>query len=409
MRGAFTKVLQRLLDLFERVPVARPKSRALHMWTATVAILFGSFLSYIHHNGYPVFSTASLIAFGIAGLIGILFGALSTIHSKVMVVVAAGLGYLGAMLFGIGFPIFGATFLGSLVALKNVKGLGFVAVMFGFVGLTSPLRPQPAPIVLGHQAVGTNDLKPLIHIILDAHAPADYSDLGFSMWTDVNSISYRTVESLPDFIIGYPEKLEEKGYALEMWVSDFKPFCEQQCNKFRNHSLDQLRDVETNDRDWMVIGSFLTQVERRRLPYQLWALNSRRALEAIVDRANELGPGEAMLAHVIIPHSPYILDGACNLKPLKDWKARHHDGSRLAYDEQAACAKSFIARLPEDAIVIIQGDHGNRITDKELDDDPKAALNTLFAVRDGKRQFHDENWGLRDRIFSYADSLPSAD
>lgn len=402
-------MLDRILQLFAREPIASPISRAGHAFAATIAILLGSFVSYIQYNAYPVLSGATLFMFSMAMLVGVVVAGASFASNKLMIILAAGLGYLGAGLFGLGWPIFGATFLGSLVALKNVRGLGMIAIVFGFVGLTSPLRPVPPAIERGPEAEGRTTLQPLVHIILDAQAPVDYTDLGYSYWTNAEAVSWRTKVSLPNIVNGYPDYLTRKGYSVEIWQSDYFDFCSARCTEFRNHSLDLVQELDLEDQHLIVAGSFLSQLEEHELPYQLWALNSRRALEQVVDRAHELGPGEALVAHVIMPHSPYVLDDKCHVKPVREWKARHHDGAALAYDEQVQCAKSIIARLPENAHVIVHGDHGHRRSPTDFRDDTKAALNAHFAVRDGNRAVHEERAQLRDLLWSYVGSLPSAE
>jgi len=119
--------------------------------------------------------------------------------------------------------------------------------------------------------------------------------------------------------------------------------------------------------------------------------------------------GEYVLAHLLIPHSPYVYDWDCNVRPPWRWLGRSAPAGfantregRVAryrlYRAQMRCTYTKLEELLDaippdikrDAIVIIQGDHGSRITTTESSMPPSRRLtsrdyvdgySTLFAVR----------------------------
>lgn len=109
--------------------------------------------------------------------------------------------------------------------------------------------------------------------------------------------------------------------------------------------------------------------------------------------------GHAYVFHLLLPHSPYVLDENCRFKRPETW-ARHL-GENLpdmplediyaAYWEQAVCTGSLLNGVIDKvtasvngrgAIFIIHGDHGSRITldDKNARNDADV-LETFFAVK----------------------------
>jgi hypothetical protein len=122
--------------------------------------------------------------------------------------------------------------------------------------------------------------------------------------------------------------------------------------------------------------------------------------------------GEAILAHLLLPHYPYVYDAQCRPRRPSDWQERlEHDdvpegavnttatrASKYAeYEAQDTCVMRKLQRLfdtlpadvRQDAIIIVQGDHGSRISlveprsaDAHLSPaDYLDSFSTLFAVR----------------------------
>ena len=126
-------------------------------------------------------------------------------------------------------------------------------------------------------------------------------------------------------------------------------------------------------------------------------------------------PGELVFAHLLMPHYLYVYDAGCEPRPPREWLARSNasdpqvpDGitnspeSRAVryarYFDQVRCTQRKIAQLLDaipmevwrNAIVIVQGDHGSRISLAEPSTTAGASLvasdyadhfSTLFAVR----------------------------
>ena len=133
------------------------------------------------------------------------------------------------------------------------------------------------------------------------------------------------------------------------------------------------------------------------------AVASLVAFDQLTDRLKRARSGEAYIAHLLVPHYPYVVREDCSYLPPNKWMGRKSsvsiDQRRRAYFDQIRCvtrkvdaALAALARSPTGAnsIVIIHGDHGSRITNTDpseryagqFDDrDVVAGFSTLFAVR----------------------------
>jgi hypothetical protein len=151
---------------------------------------------------------------------------------------------------------------------------------------------------------------------------------------------------------------------------------------------------------------------------QLYLTTSIATLDVLADVARRLKTmqrGDALIAHIMLPHSPFSVDGACNIRTnatswlwstnftLSDGR-KNTPESRLAryklYFEQMRCLMGKLEALIvmidsspilRDATVIIHGDHGARIqlhipSQKNYQflttSDLRDTYSTLFAVRD---------------------------
>lgn len=108
-------------------------------------------------------------------------------------------------------------------------------------------------------------------------------------------------------------------------------------------------------------------------------------------------PGRAFVLHVLVPHFPYMLDQACNLKPVGDWrvpprydKRARRDEVYRAYWDQAVCADRLAMELVsavqgtpfgQQAIIIVHGDHGSRIGRDTPQASREESLQTFLAVK----------------------------
>jgi hypothetical protein len=121
--------------------------------------------------------------------------------------------------------------------------------------------------------------------------------------------------------------------------------------------------------------------------------------------------GQAVFAHLLLPHFPYVYDRNCGLRAPSEWLDRVDRGDLPAglvnsaggrklryglYQDQVECLDQQLDRviqaippaLQRDAIVIMQGDHGSRIVRRKLTRgtrpspaDYSDGFSTLFAVK----------------------------
>jgi len=142
-------------------------------------------------------------------------------------------------------------------------------------------------------------------------------------------------------------------------------------------------------------------------------LTSLLVLDGLSDKVLSLPQGHVLFSHLIFPHYPYITQSNCSLSPsLSQWKnigGSYPEGQRntfssreeryRAYFQQMQCLYRKLDKLFEqmrevnmynDSIIILQGDHGSRITRLEpftensarlSEQDLKDSFSTLFAVK----------------------------
>lgn len=132
-------------------------------------------------------------------------------------------------------------------------------------------------------------------------------------------------------------------------------------------------------------------------------LNALAAFDRLIGELRAARRGRAYFAHLLLPHYPYGLAPDCGVRPVGRWMVRR-SGAPLAareaaYADQLRCATARVdaalaalAASPagRDAIVVIHGDHGSRITAVEPlagnagrigERDMIAGFSTLLAVR----------------------------
>jgi hypothetical protein len=108
--------------------------------------------------------------------------------------------------------------------------------------------------------------------------------------------------------------------------------------------------------------------------------------------------GRAIVAHLLLPHFPYVLTPECNLKPPEHWYVNHAFGGRDVPEEeiyrglwdQLACTnKRLILMLDQalkspdakDMVVFIHGDHGARIKNGSKSKDERDIYQTAMLIR----------------------------
>ena len=95
---------------------------------------------------------------------------------------------------------------------------------------------------------------------------------------------------------------------------------------------------------------------------------SLATLDMLIDRVRSVGPGQALVAHLILPHGPYLYRGDCSVG-LSIGELRKYDYQ--SYFGQLHCLYAKLETLVEqmravgiydDAVLIVHGDHGSRIS-----------------------------------------------
>ncbi|RPJ69679.1 MAG: hypothetical protein EHM24_17890 [Acidobacteria bacterium] len=240
----------------------------------------------------------------------------------------------------------------------------------------------------------------------------------------------------------YFERFARLGYAIKVHEPDYLYLCPDglpaSCRTYASRSLNVLDalDVPLRAKLSVVAGTYLVQSEvysrtknRYRairqhlagvLPLPAWnwdlgiptTASSMEMFEAVSEDLSKARAGTLVFAHILIPHSPYVYDGSCRPRPAKEWMERGdwdigggvvnvregRSARYAAYLQQVACGQRQLARLLDsipaplrrDAVVIVQGDHGSRITMADPTTNARNAIgpsdvidsySTMFAVR----------------------------
>jgi hypothetical protein len=243
----------------------------------------------------------------------------------------------------------------------------------------------------------------------------------------------------------YFERLAAVGYAIQVHEPDYLYLCPDglpaSCRTYASRALTVLDDLDLSLRDKVAVvgGTFFGQSEaygrikekygtvRRRLastvPLPAWSweqgipapAGTMPIFDAVAADLATAQRGTFIFAHILMPHYPYIYDANCQQLPEDEWLLRS-DAARAnvpggiinvpegraeryaSYREQVICTERKIAALfdaippalRDDAIIIVQGDHGSRITladpttlagNRHVVSDYADAFSTMFAVR----------------------------
>jgi len=132
------------------------------------------------------------------------------------------------------------------------------------------------------------------------------------------------------------------------------------------------------------------------------SLAALAAMERLGQRLGTLRRGEAVFAHILLPHAPFMLDRHCSpMKEVRRWAGRSNllwaygvtntpeEWARRyqAYFAQSRCAHARLGRILdllsgrpglEDAVIVIHGDHGSKIVEQE----PYARFRDEITARD---------------------------
>ena len=310
----------------------------------------------------------------------------------------------------------------------------------------------------GLRTDGTGQVGPQIRAFLDANRFFIYGGAYTEFAETVESIGHvfdlAPGRHVPDLLAPSPgfaarlkrsryfEWLSGQGYAIHVSQADHLDMCHAatqvaSCDTYASTRLGVLEPVEmpTAQKAQVIAGAYLSRSDiwnelreqyawlRGVLPQGLglpeWAWERTRvspiatssALDRLADRLRRARRGQAIVAHLLLPHYPYVYDAECRIRAPVDWLDRNDpmlpdanntpDGRALRYvryGEQLRCTQRRVQELldaiPSDigdgAVVILQGDHGSRISlvgrrsraqEQLIRTDYMDAYSTLFAVR----------------------------
>jgi hypothetical protein len=232
----------------------------------------------------------------------------------------------------------------------------------------------------------------------------------------------------------YFDRLKRLGYALRIYETGWVDLCAHDphisCVRYDEAGLSALyhSGLSAADKRETIVVKFVgrSSIARRLLSaYNKWVVrparrvglplrsiwlqpltSSLQSLEVsdklIADLAHAR-PGQAYIAHLLLPHVPYVTRPDCQLKARRDWRSHRIQGTMREREdagfEQILCAArkveaamAAIERSPagRNYVVIIHGDHGSRNTlvdpranarPPSSDRDIVAAYSTIFAIK----------------------------
>jgi hypothetical protein len=280
-------------------------------------------------------------------------------------------------------------------------------------------------------------------------------EAGFAVVPDAYSRRYHSIESIPTILnfgaahqgsgdgdvggatgpLRYLQLLDGLGYWIHVRQTSFLDLCSgnpvDDCRTFWRDNLAGIRGtgLSAADRAWLILTSMAKSMTVAKVAAvaidallagrslggepipafrlinrgDVGGINSEREFRRLIVEVERAGPGDAFVAHLLLPHFPYVFTGDCRLKPYRDWRIswqRHPIEQRQqAYSEQVECTVRRIRELAQAAsrssaggnqIIIIHGDHGSRIRDERLapskletasDEDLLHGFSTLFAMK----------------------------
>lgn len=231
----------------------------------------------------------------------------------------------------------------------------------------------------------------------------------------------------------YFEGLARDGYALHIYQSDHLDLCTTgtpvaSCHTYASTKLGVLAEtpLSTSQRMVVLVGAYLTRsdlwnevrefyntVQSTRLsglPEWTWEqsrvspIAASLAMARLEDALRGMSRGDAVVAHFLLPHFPYVYDDACRTRSPLEWLERNDTrfyphrnspaGRQVRYRQyvsQLGCVRrwvsALVAAIPapsrDDAIILVHGDHGSRISIgvPRSPSDAMDSYSTLFAIR----------------------------
>lgn len=351
--------------------------------------------------------------------------------------------------------------LGSSAAIGLVRGLQLQPPPQSYAGTVD--RPSVVHLILDeHGGPGSlpSDMFSPEEI---GRATASFSRHGFRLFTNARSTQRWTQESLASAMNGdvtppegsllhgrpehrmtrnrYLERFVDSGYRARVIQTSFLDLCSRRvrqggnCFSYPHYTAGVLHDLDlpAGDRALVLASladralrttyrNFLYQTFRdsdngaafgrwlrKHAQWRLQGLVSARVLPFIADELAALPRGVVYVAHLLLPHHPYVFDGQCRVTPMSTWiepdflltpyTASLRAARYRLYYEQMLCTNDMLGELISvidgnpalrDATVIVHGDHGSRLAPtvySQLSTSYDQAsydsdwLGTLFAVR----------------------------
>ncbi|MEL7273829.1 MAG: hypothetical protein AAGK33_10360 [Pseudomonadota bacterium] len=294
----------------------------------------------------------------------------------------------------------------------------------------------------------------MAHTIPDGHAAhgiiEDYRKRGFTVHGNTMAITKNTYESvsammnLTDKTDNYIkhevgaaytysvkedrllQQMQDEGYKLSILQTNFLDICRdrkvEECNTYtrannmgmfadfdlsytrrlqvaahaiygdytRPNFLSAVHIVQVADRYWHIAN----QKEEDRAGFFSRPLVVLKMMDVIRGKVDKLEGGDVHIAHLLLPHFPYVLNADCSFKPMEQWTnpARYSSNPDLshAYEgfwDQAVCTHKHLMGIVDAAIakgnvdVMIHGDHGARISQSHATENDTDLRMTMMAVR----------------------------
>jgi len=267
-------------------------------------------------------------------------------------------------------------------------------------------------------------------------------DPGIFYQRDISANEYTLTENK------YLRDLHSSGYNVQIYQNSFLNYCGplkniiQRCLTYSSFNISgwALEQLDTGEKLDVILSKFGFVYSRTTLHQAYTKVAATAARFGItlptwyIPPPSDLGPipvlpvfdqlisdivdtpkGTLFFAHLLLPHSTYSVDQACNIRgPAASWKttellqplsdgrintARSYAEKYEDYIDQSQCALVMLDRLIQamrsagiydNAIIIIHGDHGSRITrfkprsanqNKLVAQDYYDGFSTLFAVK----------------------------
>lgn len=123
-------------------------------------------------------------------------------------------------------------------------------------------------------------------------------------------------------------------------------------------------------------------------------LSNLNILDDLAARVASMEPGDAIIAHLLVPHFPYVLDRECQFRDVEVWEnplrfSANTDALRAyeAFWDQSICVHSKIDDIlaavadRDDIVIVVHGDHGARITSDSPDQKTNDLLASMLAIK----------------------------